>query len=435
MLYVDVVKWIVGRCVLLALIFLFAMAVFLAYAYVPPMFSKAVNQANEIDRLRSERESTLSKLDSEKARYREIESEIEQLEVAQDTGVLNRIKNWTIGWLVDTTIPELKNLRQQRNDCLREYASLKKELMSIEDGLVANQTGASKLVAAVRSAWLRLKSWIWWIAIPIIFGPFISRLIKLVSAKVGLPWIKSLQFIDTATQSSFEADQSQRKVSVPLRPGVPLVVRADWIEERDESIRERGRWFWRLGSPAISYAAGLISCSVIEPKHSDQLGAELRLSGPGADDYLTVIEMRPEQSICLRPRAIVGLSDTIAIKSHWRLANLHAWLFGQLRYLVFEGPGTVVIVGNGGVEASEAGSSKSSVPIDRVVGFEPQLRLATAISGNWLSYLCGRTPLLDAVLVGQGKFVKRLALPAKSDNLITRTLGGFLSAVGKILGF
>ncbi|MGB7323903.1 MAG: AIM24 family protein [Rubripirellula sp.] len=435
MLYLDLFKWFVGRCVLFACISILAMAVFLAYAYVPPILSQATDQRNEIERLHTQKESTLSNLQSQKDRYREIKSAIRRLEEKQETGVLNRIKNWTIGWVLDTTIPELKQLRQQRYDCVRQYASLEKELISIEDALVANQTGAYKFFAALRSAWLRSRGWIVWIALLIIFGPFISRLIKLGSAIVGLPRVRSLQFGDAVTQTSFEAGESKRKVSVPLRLGVPLVVRADWIEERDERIRERGRWFWRLRSPAISYTAGLIGCSVIEPRHSDQPGAELRLSAPGANDYLTVIEMKPEQSVCLRPRAIVGLSDTVTVRSHWRIASLHAWLFGQLRYLVFEGPGTAVIVGSGGVEATPVGSSRTRVAIDRVVGFEPQLRLATVVSGNYRSYLFGKTPLVEAVLVGHGKVVRRLALPAKSDNLVTRTLGGFLSAVGKILGF
>lgn len=374
-------------------------------------------------------------MQSKTSEYRALDQRIDKLEAQHESGFWNGVKSWTISWLLGTAIPELDDLRQKRDECVRQYASLKQKLISIEDEIVANETGVSKFVAAVRSAWLRLRGWIVWITVLIVFGPFVSRVIKLVLANLGLPRIKGIQLLDAAGCSTVRSGPSSRKVNVPLRPGEPIVVRADWIEERDESIRERGRWFWRLRSPAISYAAGLISCSVIESADSGGETTVLRLSAPSADDYLTVIDLQQKQSLCLRPRAIVGLSESVTVKTLWRIANLHAWIFGQLRYLVFEGPGIIVVVGNGGLETSTVQSQRKRVAIDRVVGFEPQLFLATVASGKYRSYLFGKTPLAEAVLHGHGNVLRCLAIPLRSENLFTRTLGGFLSATGKVLGF
>ena len=426
MLYLDAIKWIGGRCVIFAFISVLAMAMLLAYRYVPP----AVDQGKTLDRLYSQQKQKENDLESVTSRRRANDQEIEKLEAKH-----NSFKQWVARLLFLSSIPGLDDLEKKRSEFIRETKSLKQSLESINDEIVANETGVGKFFAAVRSAWLRLRGFIVWIAFLVVFGPFMSRVIKLALAILGLPRLKSIQLLDAAGCLVVRSGPSDRKVTVPLRPGEPIVVRADWIEERDESIREGARWLWRLRSPAISYAAGLISCSVIESADSDGETAALRLSAPSADDYLTVIDLQPEQSLCLRPRAIVGLSESVTVKTHWRIANLHAWLFGQLRYLVFEGPGIIVVVGNGGLETSTVQSQRKRVAIDRVVGFEPQLCLATVASGNYRSYLFGKTPLAEVVLTGHGNVLRRLALPLRSDNLLTRTLGGFLSATGKVLGF
>jgi len=374
-------------------------------------------------------------LESENQRNRELKQSIESLEEQSEGGLWSGIKRWTIGWIIDTTMPELKELRAKRDECQRRCTSLSTELLTIEQRLVACQTGFSKMIAVCQAAWIRLRWWIAWIGLLIVFGPFMGRLVKLVAAIVGLPKVESLRFQDSGIHSTIFTSESKRTVSVPLDAAAPLIVRANWIEERDETIQEKGRWIWRARSPGVSYAAGLVSCSIIKPTNAFQTDACLRLSSRSADEYLTIINLQPKQSLCLRPRAIVGLSDGIGVTSHWRIRNLHAWLFGQLRYLVFEGPGTIVIFGNGGLEASDAKAPRTRVAVDRVIGFEPQLRLATVASGTYRSYLFGMTPLYEAVLEGKGKFVRRLADPSQSDNLVTRTLGGFFNAAGKILGF
>ncbi len=426
MLYLDAIKWIGGRCVIFAFISVLAIAMSLAYRYVPPV----VDQVKTLDRLNSQKEQKENDLESVKSRRRANEQEIRKLEAKH-----NFLKRWVARLFYSSLIDGLDDLVQERSAIEHQAKSLEQSLKSINDEIITNKTGVGKFVAAVSSAWFRVRGGIIWIAFLVVFGPFMSRVIKLALAILGLPRLKKIQLLDAAGCTVVRSGPSDRKVTVPLRPGERIIVRSDWIEERDESIRERGRWLWRLRSPAISYAAGLISCSVIESADSDGETAALRLSAPSADDYLTVIDLQPEQSLCLRPRAIVGLSESVTVKTHWRIANLHAWLFGQLRYLVFEGPGIIVVVGNGGLETSTVQSQRKRVAIDRVVGFEPQLCLATVASGNYRSYLFGKTPLAEVVLTGHGNVLRRLALPLRSDNLLTRTLGGFFSAIGKVLGF
>lgn len=53
MLYLDVIKWISGRCILFAFISVLAMAMFLAYAFLLPILSQAVDQANSVEHLYS----------------------------------------------------------------------------------------------------------------------------------------------------------------------------------------------------------------------------------------------------------------------------------------------------------------------------------------------------------------------------------------------
>ena len=111
----------------------------------------------------------------------------------------------------------------------------------------------------------------------------------------------------------------------------------------------------------------------------------------------------------LQPRALAGMilpaGRPPAIRSHWRIKTLHAWLTLQLRYLAFEGPATLVLKGCRGVRIESAAAGRM-LSQDASLGFSAHARYATVRAEPFLPYLLGRQPLLlDRFAGAQACFV------------------------------
>jgi hypothetical protein len=92
-----------------------------------------------------------------------------------------------------------------------------------------------------------------------------------------------------------------------------------------------------------------------------------------------------------------------AVRSHWRLGTLHAWLTLQLRYLAFEGPATLVVKGCRGVRLEGAGGGPGAgrnISQDATLGFSAHARYTTVRAEPFLPYLTGRQPLFHDSFAG-----------------------------------
>lgn len=156
-------------------------------------------------------------------------------------------------------------------------------------------------------------------------------------------------------------------------------------------------------------------------------------------DEVALLEIGAGEAFVLQPRGLVGIicktGQRPIIRSHWRLGTLHAWLTLQLRYLVFEGPMTVIVKGCRGVrlESTENGRTISQ---DATLGFSTNAKYATARADPFLPYLRGRQALFHDRFSGHGGWYLYEEVPrnARADGRSSNPLEALFDASLKAFG-
>jgi hypothetical protein len=152
-----------------------------------------------------------------------------------------------------------------------------------------------------------------------------------------------------------------------------------------------------------------------------------------------VIALTESAAFTLQPRNLVGLLQPIEtpvrIRSRWRLLSLSAWITLQFRYLVFHGPGTLVVQGCRGVRTEPATRGRS---IDQAatIGFSAELAYSCRRSETFGAYLLGMRSLFnDNFAGGPGVYVyEEMPFFGKKTGITGRGLEGLVDAVLKCFG-
>lgn len=189
--------------------------------------------------------------------------------------------------------------------------------------------------------------------------------------------------------------------SLALAPGEELLIRPDYCQSQPAGVLVATRLLFDWRRPLSSLAARLwllkrlratTAAEVIVSATSDPL------------DEVALLVLAPGESFVLQPRGLAGMvyrtGQRPAIRSHWRLGSLHAWLTLQLRYLSFEGPATLVLKGCRGVRLERGGAGRT-ISQDATLGFSAHARYTTVRAEPFLPYLAGRQPLLHDSFAGQ----------------------------------
>ena len=191
-----------------------------------------------------------------------------------------------------------------------------------------------------------------------------------------------------------------------LAPGDELLVRPDYCQSQPAAAQVATRLLLDWRRPLTSLAARLWMLKRL--RGAEELSIVL---SPTADalDEIALLEIPAGQALVLQPRALAGMilpaGRPPAIRSHWRIKTLHAWLTLQLRYLAFEGPATLVLKGCRGVRIESAAAGRM-LSQDASLGFSAHARYATVRAEPFLPYLLGRQPLLlDRFAGAQACFV------------------------------
>lgn len=195
---------------------------------------------------------------------------------------------------------------------------------------------------------------------------------------------------DGAPVSTRISTVSQR---VTLAPGHEMLIRPDYCQSQPTgtSVATRLLFDWR--HPLTSIAARLWMLKRLRTRKE----AEIVVSSTADPlDEVALVEIAPGEALVLQPRGLVGVMVETgrppAIRSHWRLGTLHAWLTLQLRYLAFEGPATLVVKGCRGVRLESAAAGRS-ISQQATLGFSANARYATVRAEPFLPYLRGVQPL------------------------------------------
>lgn len=185
---------------------------------------------------------------------------------------------------------------------------------------------------------------------------------------------------------------SRPSLQVEIGQGEELLVRQSYLQSTPTDARMRTRWLLSRTSPFTSLASGM---AFLTEARAD--GAVFGISArDNALAEITRIDLPSGTAMVMQPRALAAIIQPVdrpmQIRSRWRLFSLHAWLTFQFRYLIFHGPGSLIVKGGRGVRVESAGDGRRFGQ-DQLIGFSPHTPYTVARSETFLPYLFGREPL------------------------------------------
>lgn len=188
---------------------------------------------------------------------------------------------------------------------------------------------------------------------------------------------------------------------VSLRPGEEMLIRPDYCQSQPVGVRIDTRLLFDWRHCLTSIAAHLWMLKRL--RASREAGIVVSATADQLDE-VALLELAPGEAFVLQPRALVGVvhgeGRRPAIRAHWRLGTLHAWLTLQLRYLAFEGPATLIVKGCRGVRL-EAAAAGRTVSQEATLGFSANARYGTVRAEPFLPYLQGVQPLFHDKFEGR----------------------------------
>lgn len=231
------------------------------------------------------------------------------------------------------------------------------------------------------------------------------------------------------------SELSRVSIPVTLEKGEELLVRQDYLQTSSLTGSKSTRWLLDYTHVLSSIASGLTFLTRIRGAGETTTVSAVR--DPFAE--LTQVKL-PEGSACvLQPRALVAVVQpirrTMRITSHWRLFSLNAWLTMQLRYLVFHGPGRLIVMGGRGIRVEHAERGRIFGQ-DQLVGFSSDLAYSVTRTETFWPYFFGREQLFkDKVEQGNGiLIIEEAPLSGRKGAGVKRGLEGAFDAGLKAFG-
>ena len=224
-------------------------------------------------------------------------------------------------------------------------------------------------------------------------------------------------------------------LKLTIGPQRELLVKNEYLQDSPHGIQARTRWLLNWRYPFTSLASRMIGLTRLA---ADWPAAVTVSPSLIPFEELASIELAADGGFVLQPRHLVGLlqdpSNPISIRSVWRLGSLHSWLTWQFRYLVFHGPGTVIVKGCRGVRI-ECPDAQRRISADATVGFSASLAYANARTETFIPYLLGLKPLFTDRFSGNGVYAyQEVPAGAQRAGVVERTImeafDGVLRAFG-----
>lgn len=214
-----------------------------------------------------------------------------------------------------------------------------------------------------------------------------------------------------------------------------LLIQPDYVQVAHISGNKDTRWFLDYKFPLSSLASGMFALT----RYRNNSGEGYGITSGNPLYQLAVISLPAGSAIVLHPRCLIGIvqqrDNPVTITRHWRLTSLHAWLTLQLRYLVFHGPGSLIVKGCGGVSIKRAAIGQG-INQAATIGFSANLAYATSRAEPFFPYLNGRQGLFnDTFPSGSGYFIHEKAPnPGPANPITGRGFPGLMDSVFKVFG-
>ena len=237
------------------------------------------------------------------------------------------------------------------------------------------------------------------------------------------------------TAGSDRGKMSAVSQPVVLRENQELLIQPEYLQSTSLQAEKRTRWLLNPRIPFSSLLSGMYMLTRVGPA-----GAEPVVISATKDPLseVGVIDLADGAAFVCQPRSLAGViqdcDHPIRITRHWRLGSLHAWLTLQLRFLVFHGPGQLVMKGCRGIRIESAGTGRL-INQAATLGFSANLDYANTRCETFVSYWTGKEDLFNDLFTGgSGVYVYEEMPDLKRTTGVGRHLEGFTDALLKIFG-
>ena len=227
-------------------------------------------------------------------------------------------------------------------------------------------------------------------------------------------------------------------VSLPvvLEEDQELLVQAAYLQSTALQARKSTKWLLNASIPVSSLLSGMYLLTRVGPS-----GREAAVISATKDPHgeVGIIELGEGAAFVCQPRCLAGaIQDPrrpIRITRHWRLGSLQAWLTLQLRFLVFHGPGRLVLKGGRGIRVESPGTGRL-INQSATLGFSANLAYANTRCETFVAYWLGKEDLFNDLFAGEsGVYAyEEVPDPNRSGGMAGRGLEGFFDAILKIFG-
>ena len=271
--------------------------------------------------------------------------------------------------------------------------------------------------------------------------------IKLFFYYVVAPWAAGrapIRLLPSASGSvlspSVEGAAGRGKMSAVSQPVVlqenqELLIQPEYLQSTALQAEKKTRWLLNASIPLSSLLSGMFMLTRVGPAGSEPIVISA-LKDPLSE--VGVIDLADGAAFVCQPHSLAGVIQDrrrpIRITRHWRLGTLQAWLTLQLRFLVFHGPGQLVIKGCRGIRIESAGTGRL-INQSATLGFSANLDYANTRCETFVSYWAGKEDLFNDLFTGgPGVYVYEEMPDLKRSGGIGHRLEGFTDALLKIFG-
>jgi len=231
-----------------------------------------------------------------------------------------------------------------------------------------------------------------------------------------------------------------RKISavsqeIVLKAREELLVHPEYLQSSADRGRKQTQWLlsWRFWLTSI--AAQMVALDRIRDADGESFVVSSK-NDPFAE--VGVIDLPEDSAFVLQPRNLVGVVQSIdwpiKLSRKWNW-SLMAFITLQFRYLIFDGPGKLLVQGCRGVRIEQAGSGRS---IDQAAtfGFSANLDYSPRRSETFGAYLLGTRSLFnDRFTGGPGVYVyEEMPYLGRKAGLTGRGFEGLTDGLLQVFG-
>ena len=222
---------------------------------------------------------------------------------------------------------------------------------------------------------------------------------------------------------------------IVLKAREELLVHPEYLQSSADQGRKQTQWLLNRKFWLTSIAAQMVALDRIR----DADGETFVISSKNdAFAEVGIIDLPDGSAFVLQPRNLVGVVQSIdrpiKVSRKWTW-SLMAFITLQFRYLIFDGPGKLLVQGCRGVRMEQAGSGRS---IDQAAtfGFSANLDYSPRRSETFGAYLLGARSLFnDRFSGGPGVYVyEEMPYFGRKSGLTGRGFEGLTDGVLKVFG-